>query len=148
MHSTLKRARKILRGVGSVLILMIGMGIFLLVTAKPEYRTIRIARGEHPVQISAAHGVVPNNLLLSEKDTIKWTRTEPGGFSVDFDPPGPFEDHATHFDEVHNTSKPAIAATGPADVYKYSITVDGKKTDPHVIIVGVVEAGAPSLQKK
>jgi hypothetical protein len=78
----------------------------------------------------------PHGLLILN-GTVTWSRPEGGGFSVDFDE-SPFQDHTTHFDQNHATSQSANPPSSITDndVYKYTLTVDGKRNDPHVIIVG------------
>jgi hypothetical protein len=139
MHSTLRYARKTLRASGIALVLIISAGILLLATAKPlEYRTVEIVKGPHKVTVTSALGALPPLLFAWEDDTVTWCRTETGSFSVEFKE-SPFKDGRTKFTEKDcDTNPPVVKVTTPnnADLYKYTLRVDGKKIDPHVIIVG------------
>jgi plastocyanin len=108
----------------------------------PAFRTIKIKRGNHPIKIDSniSEGARPHGVLVSAGDTITWCRDDGGKFSVDFKDKSPFTDHKKHFDDKDCNSPDVIdqaSTTNDNDVYKYSVTADGKPPfDPHVIVAG------------
>src|ERR1700689_519867 len=130
MQSNPRYARRVLHTFAIALVVIIGVGVLLLATARPlDYRSVKIVAGPHKVIVSAALGAVPHALLVSENDTVTWCRPETGSFSVEFKN-SPNKDC--------DTNPPVAKAATPndADVYKYALSVDSKEIDPHVIIVG------------
>jgi hypothetical protein len=126
------------------LIFMTGVALasVIVYAGVPAYQTIKIFRGNHPIKIdsTANEGAKPHGMLVLAGDTITWCRDDGGKFSVDFKGKTPFQDGKKHFDETDCTASPdaVIAASGynDNDVYKYTVTADGKTFDPHVIIAG------------
>ena len=142
MRPNLQLARNASRGLGGVLVLIIGMGIILGVTAKPvNFRTVRIVTGAHRDLITAASGATPHGLLTAQDDTVTWCRDEGGAFIVEFKDGSPFRDGRTKFTEKDCDKNPPVVkpaiSMNDADVFKYTLTVPGVAPfDPHVIIVG------------
>jgi hypothetical protein len=139
--------RKFFRGIGTILFVIVGTGVFLALTASPlDYRTARIATGPHKVNLTTNGAAKPHGLVVSETDTVTWCSSDPSKpkFKIEFKHGSPFTNGKTVFTDADcdTYSAPVVAASAAddADVYKYSLTIYGKTVDPHVIVVG----GGPS----
>jgi hypothetical protein len=125
------------------LTLMIGFALVSVIVyaGSTRFRTIRITRGNHAIKIdpNTGEGAKPHGVLVSAGDTITWCRDHNGKFSVDFKDGSPFTDHKTHFTEADCANPDVIvqaSSINDNDVYKYSVTADGRPFDPHVIVAG------------
>lgn len=71
-------------------------------------------------------------VYIGVNDEIQWQAASGADFAVDFNAPGPFKGKS--FNKANPRSGKPNVNGNPHKTYKYSVTVNGVKIDPGVIV--------------